>query len=56
MTLEPCARCHRPGSIGNPELRATLCHSCDQRFLEWWAGADDYAHATDWPGWVGGAA
>ena len=54
MTLEPCARCHRPGSVGNPELRATLCHGCDADFLAWWT-VDFPKVATDWPGWVGGA-
>ena len=58
MTLEPCAaRCGRPGSVGNPELRATLCHPCDAAFLAWWAvEADGYfpkvATDCDEPGFV----
>ena len=59
MSLEPCAVCGRPGSVGNPELRMTLCHKDDDAFLVWWAvEADGYFPkiATDWPALVGGAA
>jgi hypothetical protein len=55
MTLEPCAVCHGPGAVGNPELRMTLCYSCDVWFAQW-REHTSWAPATDWPGLVGGAA
>ena len=54
MSLEPCAVCGRPGSVGNPELRMTLCWTCDIDFLVWWAVGNGRV-AADWPALVGGA-
>ena len=55
MSIEPCAVCHRPGSVGCPELRMTLCWECDARFLAWYA-THGWCVASDWPGLVGSAA
>ena len=54
MTLEPCARCGRPGMVGCEELKATLCYPCDIEFAQWREHVS-WAAPTDWPGWVGGA-
>ena len=54
MTLEPCAVCGGGGQVGNSDLRATLCHPCDDAFYTWRDTPDTYGcvplHATDWPG------
>ena len=55
MSLEPCAVCPRPGSVGNEWLRMTLCHAHDQLFLAWYATSDLGVNANDWPGLVRGA-
>ena len=53
--IEPCAVCHRPGSVGCPELKMTLCPECDAAFVTW-RDTHAWQFASNWPGLVGSAA
>lgn len=44
-----CQACGELGQIGNADLRAVLCWSCDAAFIAWYL-ARPWCMASDWPG------